>query len=290
MRVLLVGDTHGSAAWLERVVYPAAERHDTDVIFQVGDFGWWPRIATNDAFWTLAQRSPVPLWWIDGNHEDHLRLEADIDKTGGPNAEGLVELGDNLFFVPRGSRFDFDGVSVVACGGAHSIDRRARTPGIDWFDQEHITDDDIERCVAGGHADILICHDAPAGWKIPNLPSEGALPHLWHVELPECWDHRRRVARVMDGVTPSLVAHGHYHSGYRSSLDTGWGPMEIVGLSEDGTSASLALLDCEDATWRIDQVTQPGAAHDVTSSAPRERRRAGRQAVAEAIADADLPY
>jgi hypothetical protein len=277
-------------AWLERVVFAAAEQYAADLIFQVGDFGWWPRIAMNDGFRAMAQRAPVPLWWIDGNHEDHARLEADIEKAGGPRADGLVGLGGNLSFVPRGSRFDFDGVSVVACGGAHSIDRRARTPGVDWFDEEHITDDDVERCVAGGHADVFICHDAPAGWTIPNLPSEHGLPSLWHVELPECWDHRRRVGRVMDGVTPNLVVHGHYHSGYRSTLDTGWGALEIVGLSEDGTSASLALLDCEDATWHIEQVTSPRAAHDVASSDPRERRRAGRQAVAEAIADADLPY
>lgn len=171
MRVLLVGDTHGNVAWLERVVFAAAKQHAADLIFQVGDFGWWPRIATNDAFRAMAQRAPVPLWWIDGNHEDHARLEADIEEAGGPNAYGLVGLGGNLSFVPRGSRFGFDGVSVVAYGGAHSIDRRARTPGVDWFDEEHITDDDIERRVAGGHADVFICHDAPAGWTIPNLRS-----------------------------------------------------------------------------------------------------------------------
>lgn len=50
----------------------------------------------------------------------------------------------------------------------------------------------------------------------------------------------------MDGVMPNLVVHAHYHSGYRTSLDTGWGPMEIVGLSEDGTSdnpSSIARTD-----------------------------------------------
>lgn len=292
MRVLLVGDTHGNVAWLERVVFAAAEHHSVDLIFQVGDFGWWPRIATNDAFRTTAQRAPVPLCWIDGNHEDHLRLEADIDEAGGPNAEGLVGLGGNLSFVLRGSRFDFDGVSVVACGGAHSIDRRARTPGVDWFDEEHITDDDIERCVAGGHADVFICHDAPAGWTIPNLPSEHGLPNLWHVELPECWDHRRRVGRIMDGVMPNLVVHGHYHSGYRTSLDTEWGPMEIVGLSEDGTSDNLAILHCENGSWRIEPVTSAplGARDEAVLAERRDRRRAGRQAVADAITDADLPY
>lgn len=254
MRVLLVGDTHGNVAWLERVVFAAAEQHDADVIFQVGDFGWWPRVRANDAFLYTARNARVPLWFIDGNHEDHDRLEAAVVDAGGPGADGVVDLGGNLRFVPRGARFDFDGVSVVACGGAHSIDRRVRTAGFDWFDAEHVTDDEVRRCVDGGHADIVVCHDAPAGWEIPNLPSEHGLPHLWHVELPECWDHRRQLGRIMDGVTPHLVVHGHYHSGYRHDLDTGWGPMQIVGLSEDGTADNLAVLDCEDGSWRIDSV------------------------------------
>lgn len=251
MRVLLVGDTHGNVAWLERVVYPAAARHDADVIFQIGDFGWWPRISTNDAFRSMARRSPVPLWWIDGNHEDHASLGRDVIDAGRASSDGLVDLGGNLCFVPRGTRLDLDGVSVLACGGAHSIDRRTRTVGIDWFDEEHVTDAEVERCSGGGSADVFIGHDAPAGWTIPNLPSERGLPNLWHVELPACWDHRRQLGRIMEHVEPKLVVHGHYHSGYQLNLDAGWGPIDVVGLSQDGTADNLALLDCLDGSWGI---------------------------------------
>jgi len=254
MRVLLVGDTHGNVGWLERVVYAAVQRHEADLIFQVGDFGWWPRIATNDAFRAMARRAPVPLWWIDGNHEDHASLERDIIGAGAMTSDGLVDLAGNLSFVPRGTRVDLDGVTVLACGGAHSIDRRARTVGIDWFDGEHVSDAEVDRCTEGGPVDVFICHDAPAGWTIPNLPSARGLPHLWHVELPACWDHRRQIARITEQVEPKLVVHGHYHCGYQLNLDMGSGPIDIVGLSEDGTADNLALLDCLGGSWHIQRI------------------------------------
>jgi predicted phosphodiesterase len=257
MRVLLVGDTHGNAQWLERAVFSAARQHRADVIFQVGDFGWWPRNPASTAFLDVARGARVPLWWIDGNHEDHDSLRAAIAEAGGKTDAGLIELGSNLFFVPRGTRFDFGGVSVLACGGAHSIDRRLRTAGIDWFEDEHITDDDVLRCLAHGHVDVLISHDAPAGWQIPSLPPERGFPDLWQLELTECWAHRRQLTRIMEAVTPRLVVHGHYHSGYRHQLDTGWGQVEIVGLSEDGTTGNLVLLDCSSGTCATGQVVPP---------------------------------
>ncbi len=249
MRVLLVGDTHGNLRWLEHVVFPAALSSNADAILQVGDFGWWPGPAGSSGFIELARQAPVPLWWIDGNHEDHDRLALDIATVGAPNVDGAVPLGGALTYLPRGARLDLDGVSVVVCGGAHSIDRSMRTPGRSWFDAEHITDDDVERCSGPGHATILVSHDAPAGWTIPNLPSDGRLPASWQAELPNCWAHRTQLARVMDAVTPALVVHGHYHSAYTRWIDTAWGEMAVVGLSEDGTASNMALLTCEQGRW-----------------------------------------
>lgn len=254
MRVLLVGDTHGNLSCLERGVFPAAERVGADVIFQVGDFGWWPRSATNDAFRIAARRSPVPLWWIDGNHEDHASLAREIDAAVSTADRGLVALGGNLCYVPRGTRLDLDGVTVLACGGAHSIDRCRRSVGIDWFEEEHISETDVERCTAGGAADVLLCHDAPAGWVVPNLPDQHSLPSVWRAELPACWDHRRRLGDIAHRVEPRLVVHGHYHSGYEWQLDTAWGPMQVVGLSEDGTAENLAVLDCHDGAWQLARI------------------------------------
>ncbi len=154
-------------------------------------------------------------------------------------------------------------MTVLACGGAHSIDRRTRIDGISWFDAEHVTDEDVARCRKGGHADVLVCHDAPTGWRIPGLPSDRALPRLWQVELAACQDHRNQLGRIMDGITPSLVVHGHYHSSYQRTLGTGWGPVTVVGLSEDGAAGNLSLLECRSGVWTV----EPIYAYKVQSSA-----------------------
>jgi Predicted phosphoesterases, related to the Icc protein len=254
MRVLLVGDLHANTAWLERAVVPAALRHDADLILQLGDFGWWPGQPSGDRFIEAAQRSPIPLWWIDGNHEHHDDLARRVDASENVGVPTAVDLGGNLTYLPRGTRIGFDGVGGVGCGGAHSIDRQLRNPGQSWFESERLSEADIARCTAGGHADILFSHDAPAGWEIPGLiPDEDLAPRL-HAELASCWSHRARLAQVLDAATPSLVVHGHYHSGYSMTFDAAWGPVQVVGLDCDGSVGNLALLDCEDGAWTISPV------------------------------------
>jgi hypothetical protein len=176
-------DTHGNVSWLQRVVFAVAVETSADLIVQVGDFGWWPRVITGDAFISVARSAPVPLWWIDGNHEDHAQLATAIDDAGGPSEDGTVGLGGALSFVPRGTRFVWDGVTVVAVRG-RALDRPA-------------------------------------------------------------------------------VVHGHYHSAYRRALDTGWGRVDVEGLSEDGTPGNIALLECRSERWTIEPIESVNPRRDV---------------------------
>lgn len=250
MRVLLVGDTHANTTWLTRTVIPAAQRENAELILQLGDFGWWPDQPTGGAFIDAARQSPVPLWWIDGNHEHHDDL-ARRRPAAGLGARDPLPLGGNLTHLPRGARIDLAGVRALVCGGAHSIDRQLRNPGQSWFEAERITDADITECAVGGHADILVCHDAPAGWVIPGLIPDDLLPPRLRAELPACWSHRRALGEVFAGSTPSLVVHGHYHSGYRTAFAAPWGEVEVVGLDCDDTAGNMALLDCTAGTWSV---------------------------------------
>lgn len=250
MRVLLAGDTHGNLVWFSRTVLSAANREDADLIIQLGDFGWWPGQPSGDAFIEAARRSPVPVWWIDGNHEHHDDLARRRQSAGLDRREPLP-LGGNLTHLARGARIDLDGVHALLCGGAHSIDRQLRNPGQSWFEAERITDADITECAVSGHADILFSHDAPAGWDIPGLIPDEVLPPRLRAELPACWSHRRALGHVFTGATPSLVVHGHYHSGYATTVDAPWGPVEVLGLDCDGTAANLAVLDCSNGSWKV---------------------------------------
>jgi hypothetical protein len=88
----------------------------------------------------------------------------------------------------------------------------------------------IAAVAAGGHADILITHDAPAGWHIPGVMSERPLPRSWSPELPSCDEHRERVREVLELVTPSTLIHGHYHTAYEHWSTESWGRLDTFGL------------------------------------------------------------
>lgn len=241
MKILVVGDSHANKAWMLNNVFTAAATHDVDLILQVGDFGFWPRLPGGLDFIKTMKFAPVPVWFLRGNHEDHPGLF----EYG--NEPGIVEVAANLYWLPDGTPLDFDGVSGLVCGGAHSIDKNYRKEGINYFESEEITDEAIEMCRAQGQVDILFSHDAPAGYRIPGLMSDDLLPYDWATELPACHDSRMSMLRVAENAKPKAVIHGHYHRTYCNSVAFPWGKTTVVGLNCDGmNSKSMLLLDCTD--------------------------------------------
>lgn len=248
MRVLLVGDTHGNTPWLERTVIPTALANDAALIIQVGDFGWWPDRDSGRRFIAAARSSPVPILFLDGNHEHHPSLACAMRDA---RTDDIVPMGGSLGYLPRGTVLDLDGVRALACGGAHSIDRQLRRAGVGWFDEEHVSTEDVERCAAAGTVDVLLCHDAPAGWAIPDMQEDHRLPARWRAELPDCHAHRDVLATVMAACRPRVVVHGHYHQAYELGVAMAWGEVSVLGLSEDGTSGALAILHCRDGAVEV---------------------------------------
>lgn len=238
---LFVGDTHSDTGWMKFAVLPTAARMGIKTVIQVGDFGYWPesRKFLNVAK-TARAKFGVDVWFIDGNHEHFTKLNRDVAAAqvaaGIPEGDRTpVELSPGFVYLPRGSRISVAGRSVACVGGAVSIDRADRIVGTSWFAEERINDLDIAAVAAGGHADILITHDAPAGWRIPGAWSEGPLPISWYAELPSCDEHRGRVREVLELVTPSTLIHGHYHSAYQQMSAESWGTLDTFGLDCNGS-------------------------------------------------------
>lgn len=256
-KFLLVGDTHANAHWLTSVVLPVARQVEADVILQVGDFGYW---AHAHRFVAAAAASDIPIWFLDGNHEDHPRLTADVAAVRAAfdidDVTAPVPLSDaGMHYLPRGARLNIDGVEIVVCGGARSIDRSLRTDGIDWFLEEQVTNDDIARCIAGGPAPVFICHDAPSGWVVPGLLPDADIPAAWRPERPACEEHRTRLREIEVVLEPSLVIHGHYHQAYQMTVAEPWGDVSVLGLSEDGTPGAFATLTVEDGHASVQLVS-----------------------------------
>jgi hypothetical protein len=245
VRVLLVGDTHGNIGWLRSVVYPAADLVSADAICQLGDFGFWA-----DDFLKAARSSPVPFFFLDGNHENHDLLRELVAGSRAP-----FSFGGNLIYLPRGSSLEWGGVVVGFLGGAVSIDRGYRTAGLDWFAAEAIDEHDLAAAENLQGCRVLLTHDAPSGFELPLPPVQDP---VWRSQLPACEDHRERLADVVDRVRPELVVHGHYHARWDRIVEREWGSYRLRGLSEDGSAPEhhLSVLDCTDGDWSLSDLSR----------------------------------
>ena len=237
MRILLVGDVHGNTPWWANFVTPAAHMLDADLVFQLGDFGYWPR---GEDFLEAIAATGTPVAFLDGNHEHHPFLQETVQGRREP-----VQVSENLCYVPRGCHLIWSGVEVAVLGGAHSIDRALRTPGRDWFLEEAVTNDDLEHLAGNGTAQVLLSHDAPMCADVP-LSAREELSGAWYQELPACDEHRMRLNEALDIVQPRIMVHGHYHVRYEADVTRPWGTTHVKGLSQDGTGVgNLAMLECD---------------------------------------------
>jgi hypothetical protein len=248
MRILLVGDTHGRASWWESFITPTARLLKADMVFQLGDFGYWPNA---DRFLHAVSTTGIPVAFLDGNHEHHPFLQEKVQGRRKP-----VPVAENLVYVPRGCHLFWDGVQVAVLGGAHSIDRTLRTPGHSWFPDEDLTDEDLAHLASTGTAQVLLSHDAPLCAPVP-LSDREELPGAWYRELPACEKNRVRMDEALDIVQPRIAVHGHYHVRYEAEVPREWGTTHFVGLSHDGTGVgNLAVLECDRGVASIRDVTE----------------------------------
>jgi UDP-2,3-diacylglucosamine pyrophosphatase LpxH len=146
----ILGDIHGGFQSL-RKAHDHALLEGASALIQVGDFGLEygaiPRI--------LAMRLTLPIYFIDGNHDNFSQLREL------PKGE-IVQLAKGLFYCGRGSGIFLDGRKIVFLGGAGSIDKDIRLQqGMLWQADEQITEDDYQRTVDMEDADLLITHCPP---------------------------------------------------------------------------------------------------------------------------------
>jgi Calcineurin-like phosphoesterase len=251
-RVLVAGDWHGNREWALSVIRRVPQllrAEQTRLILHLGDFGIWPGTEGRrylDSVSAAADLVNAELWFADGNHEDFAQLgQLDEDNTV---ADGRVAVRRNVYHLPRGHRWEWHGRTWLACGGGVSLDKAARTEGIDWWPQEEITSAQEAAVIAGGHADVMVCHDCPSG-----VPHDFPRPPSWWApaDLARNDAHRERLQRIVAAVRPGQLMHGHLHRAYQRSCDFGYGPVEVTGLAADGSLRNFAVLDIESLTWQL---------------------------------------
>lgn len=215
MNYLFLGDTHGDLDFVARAAEVAAE-NDAEII-QVGDWGFiWTKSSQVKQLSIELERAgekyakaPVVMRFIDGNHDHHPMLRS-LDPV----------LEYNIIYQPRGSvHEDKDGTRFLFVGGAPSIDKAGRIPGISWWPEETITKEDMDKALQAERVDVLVTHDAP---DYPPGFSPKGTPEFWQLSTQSMNDIRKLI-RVHK---PKLHVHGHWHHAYvrgiTRGLDCNW--------------------------------------------------------------------
>lgn len=193
-RTLFVGDIHSDFESFEFLCkFMLTQVAGIYRVVQIGDFGFWP----NQPNWLWYPKSslPVPVYFIDGNHDDHSVLQAVyFDKP-----TKLSEKFD-AFYIGRG----YAEGAFVYCGGATSHDRSSRTEGVDWFRQENISEQDLSRALElsrGLPVQVMVAHDTVReAFRLIKEPQ-------WVFAD----QNRELLEQLFYSVQPKLYIHGHYH-------------------------------------------------------------------------------
>lgn len=239
MQILIAGDAHCDRKYIS-YLYEVAERMDVDKIFQLGDFGYWPKEFNGRRFLAHVSRcattTSIPFYWLDGNHEDHTKLQH-------LTRNDFIEHEPNLYYSPRGHKWEWDGFNFMSVGGTYSIPTKWRIKNRTWFeDEELINESDVEAATTQGAVDVLLSHDAPTRADIRGqyyLKSGAML-----AKVKDCDRQAEQLERICKVIKPKWVYHGHHHIKY--SLNHRETNCRIQGLADNNDPAnSWIIFDTE---------------------------------------------
>lgn len=141
--IYVTGDIHGDPYAMKRFNaknFPEQKlMTKDDYVIVVGDFGWiWSGDENNkeEKFWLkwLDKVKPFKLLFIEGNHENHYRLnQYPVEEWNGGK---IHRINNSVFHLMRGQVFTIDNLKFFTMGGASSVDIKHRKEGISWWREE----------------------------------------------------------------------------------------------------------------------------------------------------------
>jgi len=176
LSILFSGDFHANAVnelssitkkslmqKYRREIYSTIKYH---VILGDGGF-MWPGNQKADLFnYKVLSCRPFPILCVIGNHEPMLGMkglkEADIGI-----GETVFQIQNEPFtaYLKRGKVYTIDGFKCLVLGGALSIDKHMRRPGISWWEQEYWSEkekkDVFKLLKTENNFDIVLSHTGP---------------------------------------------------------------------------------------------------------------------------------
>jgi hypothetical protein len=167
-RTFVVGDFHGdldirkvsNKNWPEQ-----KELTKDDVLIQLGDFGLvWSSV--DKSYWLdwLGNRN-CTFAFVDGNHENHDLLDALPTTEKWDGKVKVIETENKpLYQLMRGEVYKINGKTIMAAGGADSIDKLSRVIGRSWWERELWSRAEEENALTNAtinNIDIVVAHTCP---------------------------------------------------------------------------------------------------------------------------------
>lgn len=208
--VAFAGDWHGNTGWALRAIR-AASKSGHAAIFHVGDFGFWPGAGGASYVRKVNAelvRHDMLMFITLGNHEDYSQTNKAVQVQDAPKGFRHLPHLPHIIILDRGVRFTLARRSFMSIGGANSIDFQARVLGKSLWNDEQISDEDVEAARAGGHVEVMISHDTATGMMdAPDSVSDWSDEGLAYAQKSS-----DQLRRVMDEVQPVVNVFGHYHT------------------------------------------------------------------------------
>lgn len=241
-RVWVCGDFHGNVGWLQTLL-PALHRYDRGIttILHAGD--WWMDSRAVD-YW--SRRSGIERILVTlGNHEPYNEYTPLLEAHPGR----AIRVSQFVWLLPRPWRLEIHGREILSLGGAASVDRKWRTPGKDWWDDERILDEHVVAASARS-ADVMVTHESPDDTPVAQVAALlRCNPNGFPDDaLKESAASRAQVDKVWTAVNPKLLFHGHMHVAGSGTTADGH---SVVSLGRDAAEGNAALLDLVDMSVDI---------------------------------------
>lgn len=120
-------------------------------------------------------------------------------------------VSEHIRHLKRGRTYNIDGKKILVLGGADSVDKLRRTPGLSWWEEETITDDDIARVDNGVHYDYVLSHCCPLSIFNNNKPYLCTLGNIVDNSDPELHKSENKLEQVLNFIEFDKWYFGHYH-------------------------------------------------------------------------------
>jgi len=205
--ILLLGDIHGDYKVMERAI-DLAGQVGAAAIIQVGDFCLFRGhgMDNEEQFKNVLNRSSVPVYFIDGNHDDCTRWISYTEVS-------QVYPDIPFYYIPRGTVMELDGRTIAFMGGAASIDKKwSLADGMHWDENELISDEQYTRMLnnaEGKTIDMFITHCPPNSVIEEHFDNSAKL----QFDVGLDWEDptQKQIETLWHALGTPMVYSGHMH-------------------------------------------------------------------------------